>query len=488
MTALRSMRGASIATVAALMVAACSGGFGGSSPTPPASAESSAPASAPAEASASAAAEPVTLTFYTDDNAVTTARIAGLIDAYTALHPEVTIEVETHPGGTEGDNLVKTRLATGEMTDIFYYNSGSLLQALNPSETLVDISGEPFIANIVESYLPTVSAGDAIFGVPTEGSLGGGILYNKKIYADLGLDVPKTWAEFAANNEAIKAAGIAPVGATFGDTWTSQLFVLANNYNVLAEVPDFADQYTANEAHYSDTPAALAGFKRLQEAFEKEWWQEDFGADKFEDGLEMLATGEIAHYPMLTFARRHDRGELPRPARGRRLLRPAGRRRREERRDDLDARGHLHPQDQLEHRRGQAVPRLHRVRRGDRGDDCRRRAVGSVHDQGFVAAGRRPRGDQGHPGLHRRGPVAPGARVPLPDQGSRARADHGGGRFRSQHRRGGRRAVRPGRREAGRTAGTSRLVSVGGPPPKGAQRGGRSARTGPRCCGPPGLA
>ncbi len=301
MTALRGMRGASIATVAALMVAGCSGGFGGSSQTPPASAEASAAASAPVEASASAAAEPVTLSFYTDDNAVTTARIAGLIDAYTALHPEVTIEVETHPGGTEGDNLVKTRLATGEMSDIFYYNSGSLLQALNPSETLVDISGEPFIANIVESYLPTVSAGDAIFGVPTEGSLGGGILYNKKIYADLGLEIPKTWTEFAANNEAIKAAGIAPVGGTFGDTWTSQLFVLANNYNVLAEVPDFAEQYTANEAHYSDTPAALAGFKRLEEAFQKEWWQEDFGADKFEDGLEMLATGEIAHYPMLTF-------------------------------------------------------------------------------------------------------------------------------------------------------------------------------------------
>ena len=76
--------------------------------------------------------------------------------------------------------------------------------------------------------------------------MGGGILYNKKIYADLGLSVPTTWAEFAANNEAIKAAGIAPVGATFGadSTWTSQLFVLADYYNVQAAIPDFAEQYT----------------------------------------------------------------------------------------------------------------------------------------------------------------------------------------------------------------------------------------------------
>ena len=94
------------------------------------------------------------------------------------------------------------------------------------------------------------------------------------------VQVPKTWAEFAANNEKIKAAGIAPVAATYGDTWTSQLFVLADYYNVQTAVPDFAEEYTANEAKYADTPAALAGFERLQEAFDKGWYQEDFAADQ----------------------------------------------------------------------------------------------------------------------------------------------------------------------------------------------------------------
>ena len=109
--------------------------------------------------------------------------------------------------------------------------------------------------------------------------MAGGLLYNKQIYADLGLSVPTTWEEFAANNDAIKAAGIAPVGATFGadSTWTSQLFVLADYYNVQAAIPDFAEQYTNNQIKYATTPAALAGFQHLQEAFEKGWYQEDFG-------------------------------------------------------------------------------------------------------------------------------------------------------------------------------------------------------------------
>jgi raffinose/stachyose/melibiose transport system substrate-binding protein len=246
--------------------------------------------------------EPVTLTYLVDDSEANQATAKALADAYMALHPNVTITVESRPGGTEGDNIVKTRLATGDMTDVFWYNSGSLLQALNPSETLVDLSNEPFITNIVESFLPTVSQNGQIFGVPSQTAMGGGILYNKKIYEDLGLSVPTTWEEFAANNEAIKEAGIAPVIATFGDTWTSQLFVLADYYNVQQAHPTFAEDYTGNKAKYATIPEAMAGFTYLQEGFDKSWWQQDYATTTFEQGLDLLAKGEGAHYPMLTFA------------------------------------------------------------------------------------------------------------------------------------------------------------------------------------------
>jgi len=260
-----------------------------------------APAATEAPAATDAPAEPVTLTYLVDDSEATQASAQALADAYTALHPNVTISIETRPGGTEGDNIVKTRLATGEMTDVFWYNTGSLLQALNPTDTLVDIANEPFMANVVDSFLPTVSHDGQVFGVPSGTAMGGGILYNKKIYADLGLSVPTTWAEFEANNEAIKAAGIAPVLATFGDTWTSQLFVLADYYNVEQAHPTFAADYTANRAKYASIPEAMNGFTYLQEGFDKGWYQNDFETLKFEQGLNLLANGEVAHYPMLTF-------------------------------------------------------------------------------------------------------------------------------------------------------------------------------------------
>ena len=75
----------------------------------------------------------VELAFLVDSTEVTIARTKALADAYTAMHPEVTFAFETRPQGAEGDNITKTRLATGEMIDVFWYNSGSLLKALNPS-------------------------------------------------------------------------------------------------------------------------------------------------------------------------------------------------------------------------------------------------------------------------------------------------------------------------------------------------------------------
>lgn len=249
-----------------------------------------------------AEAEPITLSLMGSANENDAVMIDALTKAYTALHPNITFEIEVAAsGGSEVDNLVKTRLATGEMNDIFYYNSGALLQALNPSETLIDLSGEPFMANVDESFLPAVSQGDGIYGVPVGFGSGGGILYSRPIYEELGLSVPATWEEFAANNEAIKAAGYAPVLQTFGDTWTAQLFVLADMYNVAQAFPNFAEDYTNNKAKYADSPVTMAGFSHLQEGYEKGWYQTDYATTLLTQGIDLMVSGEVAHWAMGTF-------------------------------------------------------------------------------------------------------------------------------------------------------------------------------------------
>jgi raffinose/stachyose/melibiose transport system substrate-binding protein len=116
------------------------------------------------------------LSVTTDGNAETVAAMEALTAAYTAAHPDVTFEIENRPGGADGDNLVKTRLATGEAGDILQYNSGSLFQALNPVEQLADLTDIAGQANVLDSFKSVVTASDGtVRGVPFGPALGGGI-------------------------------------------------------------------------------------------------------------------------------------------------------------------------------------------------------------------------------------------------------------------------------------------------------------------------
>ncbi|WP_337059739.1 ABC transporter substrate-binding protein [Kineococcus sp. G2] len=240
------------------------------------------------------------ITFLVDNAPSTVLGAEALVEDFNASQDDVEVTVETRPQGGEGDNLVKTRLQTGTMDDVFAYNSGSLFQQIAPQETLTPLTDQPYMEQIDDSFLPQVSAGGEVYGVPYGTAFGGGVLYNKKIYEQLGLQVPKTWAEFIANSEKIKAAGIAPVIQTYQDTWTSQLLVLGDFHNVAAANPSFAEDYTAGEAKYATDPAAIKGFQHTQQIHEQGLQNSDFASAKVEDGIRMLLEGTGAQYPMLS--------------------------------------------------------------------------------------------------------------------------------------------------------------------------------------------
>jgi raffinose/stachyose/melibiose transport system substrate-binding protein len=130
--------------------------------------------------------------------------------------------------------------------------------------------------------------------------MAGAILYNRTVYSKLGLQIPKTWADFTANNVKIKASGVAPVIQSYGETWTSQLFVLGDFHNVAAADPQFATDYTANKAKYATTPAALAGFQHLQQVHDQGYENKDFASAKLPDALRELAEARGAQYPILS--------------------------------------------------------------------------------------------------------------------------------------------------------------------------------------------
>lgn len=243
-----------------------------------------------------------TITWLVDNTENTVAYAEQIAEDFTAANPTIKVEIETRPQGGEGDNIVKTRLSTGDMADLFSYNSGSLFHQISPEQNLLPVTNEPYMANVSDSFKPVVTAGKEVYGVPVGPGNAGAVLYNKKVYEKLGLSIPKTWSEFMANSRKIKDAGVDPIIQTYQTTWTSQLFVLGDFANVAAANPAFAANYTSNKAKYATDPAAIKGFEHLEEAAKAGLFNSDYASSTYAQGLEKLANGEGAQYPILSFA------------------------------------------------------------------------------------------------------------------------------------------------------------------------------------------
>jgi raffinose/stachyose/melibiose transport system substrate-binding protein len=222
---------------------------------------------------------------------------AGAVLDAVAARLGIELDIEVRPGGTEGDNIVKTRLATGDMADMFLYNSGSLLQAINPERSIVDLTDEPWMSAVTDSFKTAASVRGRVYAVPFGSTSVGAWFYNKRVYRELGLEVPHTWRDLLANMDKAQAAGKTALIGTYKDTWTSQLVVLGDEYNVKTALPTYPADYTANKLKIATTPAALRSFEKMAEA--RKYLNRDFLATTYDQGVELLATGEGVHWPML---------------------------------------------------------------------------------------------------------------------------------------------------------------------------------------------
>ena len=289
--------------LASTMVVGSLAGCGSSTSTTESAANSSAaPAAESTTAAGSSAAsgekpyEGVTLSMWMSSAEYNDATKALLTKATDELGME--FEVDINPGGTEGDNIIKTRCASGDLPDISNYNSGSLFTALNPKEHFLDLTNEAMTAQFDDTFKSCVSQDGKVYGAPFTTTQAGAVVYWKPDYEELGLSVPKTWDEFLKNCDALKAAGKTPVYLACGDTWTTQVLFLGDNYNVVAENPNFGADFTAGTAKFASTPAALRSWEKYGDL--TKLYNADSSAAKYEDGISAMANGEATHWIILT--------------------------------------------------------------------------------------------------------------------------------------------------------------------------------------------
>lgn len=178
--------------------------------------------------------------------------IPELNDKFMAENPDIKVVYEGMPGGQFKDFL-KARFAANDASDVIMIHPGlSDIIAYGKAGYLLDLSGEPWIANFTDASLKATTFEGQVFGIPNDMNVLG-VYYNKQIFEELSLDIPQNWEQFTAAAAAIKEAGILPISIGNNDGWMTlaALYTMAPGL-VYAQNPDFDAQLNAGEATFSE--------------------------------------------------------------------------------------------------------------------------------------------------------------------------------------------------------------------------------------------
>jgi raffinose/stachyose/melibiose transport system substrate-binding protein len=167
-------------------------------------------------------------------------------------------------------NLLQTKLNSGECTDIFMAQSGKfdIDSTYHVEKNAVDLSDQSWVSRMDKQVAEQLTVGGKLYGLMIWDNYSEWpIMYNKKIFSDLGISAPKTYAEFKSACQKIKDAGITPVWKAGADGWQLPLSLLDDGPNYEEKNPGFIDNLNNNKAKFADNETILTALNEYKELY-----------------------------------------------------------------------------------------------------------------------------------------------------------------------------------------------------------------------------
>lgn len=252
--------------------------------------------------------QPVTLTVWdTENEPGPTAEITKLNAEFEAEHPNVTIKRVVRQFN-DYTATVKLAASSSHPPDVLQGNEGysvdgPLVQAglIAPLDEYAKAYGweSRFGAPSVLDPLRWASDGETwgsgeLFGVAQKAEVIGAF-YNKAALAKLGLEVPKTFAEFERSLQVAKQAGVPPIMVGDLDQFPlGHIFMVLQS--LMAPASEISDWTFGKEGSTFDTPGTKKALETLQSWSEKGYFESGFDGIAQEDAAGEFAKGEGLYF------------------------------------------------------------------------------------------------------------------------------------------------------------------------------------------------
>ena len=218
-----------------------------------------------------------------------------LIEKFNASQSRIHV-IQVNP--PDAETVLKTRVVKDDIPDIIGMGATDTYSLLAQSGILMDMTNRPLLEQVDPNYvkmLKDVAGMEEVIGVPFATNANG-VMYNKKVFKELGLSIPKSWEELISTAQKVKEAGKVPFYFTYKDDWQTVL-----PFNALAS-------NLGGIEFYMDRREGTVTFAdKYQEVAEKQLELMDYGhgdnfGKSYADGNRAFARGESVMYIQGTWA------------------------------------------------------------------------------------------------------------------------------------------------------------------------------------------
>ncbi|MDQ8735794.1 extracellular solute-binding protein [Paenibacillus sp. LHD-38] len=190
------------------------------------------------------------------------------------------------------DQKLKAEMAAGNPPDIFEVFGGADLKLYVKANRMLDLTPIIDELGLKDKFasLDEFTIDGKVYGLPF-GGYSEAIFYNKKIFSELGLEIPTTWAQLLDVSEKIKAAGYTPFGLAAKDGWVNGMLwntVMERNVGI-----DAFSKVVSGEAKWTDENF-VKGFASYAELVNKDYFTKGALGLAYADQGAQLLSGKAA--------------------------------------------------------------------------------------------------------------------------------------------------------------------------------------------------
>ncbi|MBT2759203.1 extracellular solute-binding protein [Mesobacillus foraminis] len=197
------------------------------------------------------------------------------VKEFEEQHPNIKIKTEAVLNDSYKEKI-RVVLGSSNPPDVFFSWSGEFAYNFARSGQSLDLTDyvkedAEWSDEFIQSQFKPFTLDGKIYGIPwsTDGKA---FFYNKKIFDELALEVPKTWSELLTASDNIKEAGYTPIGFGSKAPWTISHYIGSLNQLMVPQdviTKDYDRKNAEGDFSHPGYVKALEKFMELEPYFNK---------------------------------------------------------------------------------------------------------------------------------------------------------------------------------------------------------------------------